>query len=124
MLAKGITSFYKIENGKRLYYDIAFSILSNRYLAGEAFIIMSNNADKIVWKNSACKLYDLGDDVLGLEWNTKMGSIGGEVLEAVNKSITIAEEKYKGLVIANEGPQFSAGANVGMIFMLAARTGV
>jgi 3-hydroxyacyl-CoA dehydrogenase len=81
---------------------------------------MNNNADKIVWKNSACKLYDLGDDVLGLEWYTKLGSIGGEVLEAINRSIAVAEEKYKGLVIANEGPQFSAGANVGMIFMLAA----
>ena len=119
MLAKGFTSFYKIENGKRLYYDVA----SQSYKAtpgGESFIIMSNNADKIVWQNSACKLYDLGDDVLGLEWYTKMGSIGGEVLEGVNRSIAIAEEKYKGLVIANEGPQFSAGANVGMIFMLAA----
>jgi 3-hydroxyacyl-CoA dehydrogenase len=119
MLAKGFTSFYKIEDGKRLYYDIA----SQSYKptpGGEAFIVMSNNADKIVWKNSACKLYDLGDDVLGLEWYTKMGSIGGEVIEGINRSIAIAEEKYKGLVIANEGPQFSAGANVGMIFMLAA----
>jgi 3-hydroxyacyl-CoA dehydrogenase len=119
MLAKGNTSFYKIENGKRMYYDIA-SQAYKQVPGGDAFIIMSNNADKIIWKNSACKLYDLGDDVLGLEWYTKMGSIGGEVLEGVNRSISIAEEKYKGLVIANEGPQFSAGANVGMIFMLAA----
>lgn len=119
MLSKGFTSFYKIENGKRLFYDVT-SQSYKTVPGGEAFIIMSNNADKIVWNNSACRLYNLGDDVLGLEWNTKMGSIGGEVLEAINKSIAIAEEKYKGLVIANEGPQFSAGANVGMIFMLAA----
>ena len=119
MLAKGVTSFYKIENGKKLYYDIPSQTYKTTP-GGEAFIVMSNNADKIVWKNSACKLYDLGNDVLGLEWYTKMGSIGGEVLEGINKSISLAEEKYKGLVIANEGPQFSAGANVGMIFMLAA----
>jgi len=56
---------------------------------------------------------------LGLEWNTKMGSIGGEVLEGIQKSIALAEEKYKGLVIANDTQNFSAGANVGMIFMLA-----
>ena len=56
---------------------------------------------------------------LGLEWYTKMGSIGGEVLEGIQKSIALAEEKYKGLVIANDGANFSAGANVGMIFMLA-----
>jgi 3-hydroxyacyl-CoA dehydrogenase len=48
-----------------------------------------------------------------------MGSIGGEVLEGIQTSIGLAEEKYRGLVIANEGQNFSAGANVGMIFMLA-----
>jgi 3-hydroxyacyl-CoA dehydrogenase len=48
-----------------------------------------------------------------------MGSIGGEVLEGIQRSISLAEEKFKGLVIANDGQNFSAGANVGMIFMLA-----
>lgn len=118
-IAEGNNSFYKVENGKRLYYDVS----SKKYLAtpgGESFIILSDLKEKIVWKNSACNLYDLGNDVVGLQWNTKMGSIGSEVLEALNKSISIAEEKYKGLVVANEGPQFSAGANIGMIFMLAA----
>jgi 3-hydroxyacyl-CoA dehydrogenase len=118
-LSEGNTSFYKVENGKRLYYDVS----SKKYLAlpgGNSFIILSDLKEKTVWKNSACNLYDMGDDIVGLQWNTKMGSIGSEVLEAVNKSIAMAEEKYKGLVIANEGSQFSAGANVGMIFMLAA----
>ncbi len=118
-VAEGNTSFYKVENGKRLYYDVG----SKKYFpfpGGEAFIILSDLTEKTVWKNSACHLYDLGDDVVALSWNTKMGSIGGEVLEAINKSIAIAEEKYKGLVIANEAPQFTAGANVAMIFMLAA----
>ncbi len=115
----GNTSFYKIENGKRL----CFTVSNKKYLplpGGDAFIILSDLKEKTVWKNSACNLYDIGDNVLGLQWNTKMGSIGGEVLEAINKSIAIAEERYKGLVIANEGLQFSAGANVGMIFMYAA----
>jgi 3-hydroxyacyl-CoA dehydrogenase len=84
-----------------------------------AFIVMKHFEGQTVWKNSACRTYHLGDDVLGLEWYTKMGSIGGEVLEGIQKSISLAEEKYKGVVIANEGNNFSAGANVGMIFMLA-----
>jgi len=118
MLEAGVKSFYKVENGKRLYYDVASR--SYRSLpGGDAFIVMKNFENQTVWKNSNCRLYHLGDDVLGLEWNTKMGSIGGEVLEAIQKSISKAEEKYKGLVIANEGPNFSAGANVGMIFMFA-----
>lgn len=118
MLGSGIKNFYKTENGKRYYYDLN----SNSYSplpGGEAFLVMKNFSYQTVWKNSACRLYHLNDDVLGLEWYTKMGSIGGEVLEGIQKSIGIAEEKYKGLVIANNDANFSAGANVGMIFMLA-----
>ncbi len=118
MLASGISSFYKVENGKRYYYDI----VSKSYQpmpGGEAFIVMKNFEGQTVWKNAACRAYHLGDDVIGLEWSTKMNSMGGEVLEAIQKSIGVAEEKYKGLVIANEGANFSAGANVGMIFMMA-----
>ena len=118
MLANGITSFYKVENGKKLCYDVA----SGAYKAlpgGDAFLVLKNKADKLVWKNSACRLYDIGDGIAGFEWNSKMNSIGGEVLEGLNKAITLSEEKFNGLVIANEGPNFSAGANVGMIFMLA-----
>ncbi len=122
MLGKGIKSFYKIENGIRLSY----SPLSGSMIpppagggGGAAFIVMSNYQDKMVWKNASCKLYHLGDDVLGLQWFTKMGSIGGDVLSGIQTAIDKAEKSHKGLVIANEGTNFSAGANVGMIFMLA-----
>ena len=118
MLAAGNRSFYKIEGGKKLYFDQN----SKTYKAlpgGDAFIVMSNYQDRQIWKNGSCKLYDLGEDVLGLQWFTKMGSIGGDVLAGIQAAIDKAEKNYKGLVIANEGPNFSAGANVGMIFMLA-----
>lgn len=118
MIAAGNKSFYKIENGKRLSYDPA-SKTYKPLPGGDAFIVMSNFQDKVIWKNGSCKLYHLGDDVLGLQWNTKMGSIGGDVLSGIQTSIEKAEKEYKGLVIANEGANFSAGANVGMIFMLA-----
>ena len=84
MIAAGAKSFYKVANGKRLFYDIA----SKDYKTipgGEAFIVMKNFANETVWKNSACRTYHLGDDVLGMEWYTKMGSIGGEVLEGIQK---------------------------------------
>lgn len=128
MLASGITSFYKTENGKQVVYQPVFdnaipvateSAGYSPLPGGEAFIVMKNFENQTVWKNGACNLYHLGDGVLGLEWYTKLGTIGGEVLEGIQKSISLAEETYKGLVIANNAPQFSAGANVGMIFMLA-----
>src|ERR1700722_18191746 len=118
MLAAGVKSFYKTEGGKRLYYDIA----TKKYVplpGGNAFLVMKNFEEQTVWKNSACRLYHLGDEVLGLEWAAKLGTIGGEVLEGIQRSIALAEEKYKGLVIAGDGTNFSAGANVGLIFMLA-----
>jgi 3-hydroxyacyl-CoA dehydrogenase len=127
MLATSNKSFYKTENGKSLYYQPNFSSPIGGGKAGaykqipgtESFIILNNYKDKIVWKNSNAALYDIGDDVVALQWNTKMNTIGSEVLEAINKSIAIAEEKFKGLVIANDGANFSAGANIGMIFMYA-----
>ena len=118
MIASGATSFFKLESGKRLYYDFTtkqYQLMPGAY----ANLVFNHHTDKIVWKNAACRLYDIGDGVAGLEWSTKMNSIGSEVLEGVNKAITIAEEKFKGLVIANESANFSAGANVGMIFMYA-----
>src|SRR6187401_2760717 len=118
MLAAGNKTFYTIEKGKKLYYD-QNSKTYKPLPGGDAFIVMSNYQDKQIWKNGSCKLYNLGDDVLGLQWFTKMGSIGGDVLAGIQTAIDKAEKGHKGLVIANEGANFSAGANVGMIFMLA-----
>jgi len=117
MSSKGLI-FYKVMEGKRYYYDIQ----SNDYKlipGADSFIILSDLKEKTIWKNSACTMVDMGDGIAGFGWNTKMNSIGGEVLEGLNKAIGIAEEKCHGMVIANEGNLFSAGANVGMIFMLA-----
>jgi 3-hydroxyacyl-CoA dehydrogenase len=117
MLEKG-DGFYSIKEGKRYYYDITSD--SYQLLPGtDSFIILSDLKEKTIWKNSGSQLIDLGNDIFSFSWNTKMNSIGGEVLEGLNKSIALSEEKAKGLVIANEGNLFSAGANVGMIFMLA-----
>jgi len=117
MVAEG-KDFYKVVDGKRFYYDIAtrdYKIIPG----AESFIILSDLKEKTIWKNSACHLVDMGDGIGGFSWNTKMNSIGGEVLEGLNKAIALAEQKCNGLVIANESALFSAGANVGMIFMLA-----
>jgi 3-hydroxyacyl-CoA dehydrogenase len=119
MLNKGIVSFYKIDNGKRQYYDIKSGTYKN--IPGkEAFIILDNyRSNKPVWKNIGATLHDIGDGVLDLEFQTKMNSIGSEILEAIQKSIEIAEKDFNGLVIGNDGQNFSAGANLAMMFMLA-----
>jgi 3-hydroxyacyl-CoA dehydrogenase len=118
MLAAGNKTFYKVENGNILSYDP--SSRSYKSIPGSKdFIILGNYKDKTVWKNGSTNIYDIGDGVLGVQWNTKMNSIGGDVLAGISKAIEMAEKNYKGVVIANEGANFSAGANVGMIFMFA-----
>ncbi|MGZ3764340.1 MAG: enoyl-CoA hydratase-related protein, partial [Mucilaginibacter sp.] len=119
MLASGAKSFYKIDDGKRLYYDIPSK--TYKIIPGtEGFILLDNiRATSTVWKNSGTTITDIGDGILNLEFHTKMNTIGGEVVEGINKAISLAEANYKGLVISNEGANFSAGANVGMIFMMA-----
>ena len=118
-ISKGNSSFYKIKNGKKYYY----SITSGEYLlkhGADQFIILDAYRENIVWKNAGCTLIDIGDGVLNLEFHTKMNTIGGEIIEGMNTSIKIAEKDFRGLVVGNEGQNFSAGANLAMIFMFAA----
>ncbi len=119
MLASGATTFYKVENGSKKYYDIPTK--SYKVIPGtESFILLDNiRGNKTVWKNSGAVVTDIGDGIINLEWNTKMNSIGAEVIEGIHKAIDIAEKDFRGLTISNEGANFSAGANVGMIFMMA-----
>jgi len=119
-MIKDNTHFYKIEDGVRKFYDIPTK--SYKVIPGaDEFIALENiRSTKTVWKNSGVTITDLGDGILNAEFHTKMNTIGGEVLQGLNKAVEIAEKDYKGLVISNDGANFSAGANVGMIFMLAA----
>lgn len=121
MLAAGNKSFYKLENGVRKYYDVTSK--SYKSIPGrESLIILSDlqASNKPVWKNASCRVDDIGDGVLNVSWNTKMNSLGGEVLEAINKGIDIAEQQgWKGVVLSHNGVNFSAGANLAMIFMFA-----
>ncbi len=122
MVAKGVKSFYSTDKGKKLYYDIpsgAYKVIPG---TENLIILDALRETNVVWSNSGSTLFDIGDGVLNLEFHTKMNTIGSEILQGLNKAIDIAESdpKWKGLVLANDGDNFSAGANLGMIFMLAA----
>jgi 3-hydroxyacyl-CoA dehydrogenase len=120
MLAAGVTSFYRTENGQCSFYDIASK--SYKPVPGQEHqLVLSRLPESsIVWKNASCTVRDIGDGILALSWSTKMNTIGGDVLAGIQKAIDLAEASYNGLVIYNDGEHFSAGANVGMIFMMAA----
>ncbi|MDB3887398.1 3-hydroxyacyl-CoA dehydrogenase/enoyl-CoA hydratase family protein [bacterium] len=119
MLVAGCETFYKIENGKKFYYEISsksYQLIPNsdKYIS-----LKTLSKESVIWSNSGTTIKELGDGVINLEFHTKMNTIGGEVLAGINKAVELAEQSYKGLVISNTGENFSAGANVGLIFMMA-----
>ena len=119
MLSAGHTSFYKVEDGIKKYYDIPSK--SYKTIPGaDNFIILDHlRTNKVLFKNAGASIIDLGDGILNVEFHSKMNTIGGDTLSAINKAIDMAEKDYRGVVIGNDGANFSAGANVGMIFMMA-----
>lgn len=120
MIASGQKSFYSIDKGIASYYDIPKK--NNIIIPGkENFIILDNiRKTSKVWENSGSVIHDLGDGIINLEFTSKMNTIGGEVLQGIQKAISLAEKDFRGLIIGNQGDNFSVGANIAMIFMLAA----
>ncbi|MEY2629982.1 MAG: putative 3-hydroxyacyl-CoA dehydrogenase, partial [Bacteroidota bacterium] len=119
MIASGNTSFYTIKEGATYFYNLQ-SKSQNKIPGQDSFIILNNiRESKKVWSNSGAVIHDLGDGILNLEFQSKMNTIGGDVLAGINKAIDLAEKQYNGLVIGNQAANFSVGANIGMIFMMA-----
>jgi len=119
MIEGGFNTFYTVEDGVRKYYDQT----SKSYVeipGKSSFIILDTiRSQSVVWENSGATLFDLGDDVLNLEFHTKMNTMGTDVIQGVHKAIDLAEKDYRGLVIGNQAANFSAGANLGILFMYA-----
>ncbi len=117
-LAKGNTTFYQLKKGKKYFYSIAKGNYS-LFPGSDQFLLLDSHRENTLWKNAGCSIIDIGDGVLNLEFHSKMNTIGGEIIEGVNTAINMAEKDFRGLTIANEGQNFSAGANLALIFMFA-----
>lgn len=119
MIDAGCDSFYSYEKGKKMYYDIPSK--SYKIIPGTEGMVFLDafKENNVVWEKPGATIYDIGDGVLNLEFHTKMNSVDADVIEGINTAITMAEKDYKGLVIGNEGQNFSAGANLAMLFMYA-----
>ena len=120
MIESGSDSFYSIQDGATYSYDIPKKI-QEKIPGQDSFIILDNvRKTTEVFKNSGVSVQDLGDGILNVEFQSKMNTIGGDVLAGLNKAIDMAEQGFQGLIVGNQGPNFSVGANIGMIFMMAA----
>ncbi|MBT8254443.1 MAG: enoyl-CoA hydratase/isomerase family protein, partial [Bacteroidia bacterium] len=119
MKASGHMSFYTVVDGATHFYDIK-SKTHIKKPGQDAFIILDNiRKSNEVWKNSGVVIEDIGDGIINVEFQSKMNTIGGDVLAGLNKAIDLAEADFQGLVVGNQAANFSVGANIGMIFMMA-----
>ncbi|HQV00677.1 MAG TPA: 3-hydroxyacyl-CoA dehydrogenase/enoyl-CoA hydratase family protein, partial [Bacteroidia bacterium] len=119
-LKSGITSFYQVQKAQSYCYHPGtnkYELIPGRQWQVDLNILRKTNK---IWGNSGSTLTDLGNGIVNLEFHTKMNAVGSEILQGINKAIDIAEQQgWRGVVIGNDAPNFSAGANLAMILMLA-----
>lgn len=120
MLASGATSFYKNEGGNHSFYDL----VAGEYKpmpARPGVMILKDIKERtgVIKSNPGASLIDIGDGVACLEFHSKMNSIGGDTVSMMNFALDEVEKNFKGLVVGNQGGNFSAGANIMMLLLAA-----
>lgn len=120
MLDSGAETFYKYENGTRSFYDLVnggYRELPER----QGVIVLKSVKDRtgVIKKNTGASLIDIGDGVACLEFHSKMNSIGGDTMQMLKFAVDEVEKNHVGLVIGNQGGNFSAGANIMMLLLAA-----
>jgi len=119
MLQSENSNFYSIKDGAKYYYSIP-SKTQEKIPGQDSFIILDNIREaKTIWSNAGASIQHLGGGVLNIEFQSKMNTLGGEVLQAINKGIDLAETEYEAVILGNQAPNFSVGANLAMAFMMA-----
>jgi 3-hydroxyacyl-CoA dehydrogenase len=119
MLGRGCDCFYRTTSGGKEVYQPATG--SYMPVPGSQGIVRLEllRGTKTLWKNAGCSVMDIGEGILNLEFHTKMNALGSEIIAGFHQAVNRAEQDFRGLVIGNDGEVYSAGANLGMVFMLA-----
>ncbi|MFN0138773.1 MAG: 3-hydroxyacyl-CoA dehydrogenase/enoyl-CoA hydratase family protein [Pyrinomonadaceae bacterium] len=120
MLASGATTFYKSEKGAHSYYDLVaggYKPVPQR--PGVMILKDVKERSGVIKTNPGASLIDIGDGVCALEFHSKMNSIGGDTVQMMNFAIDEVERNHVGLVVGNQGGNFSAGANIMMLLLAA-----
>jgi 3-hydroxyacyl-CoA dehydrogenase len=118
---RGIERFYALEGGRRRYLDLATRAFRDEPVPADAVdLTVLAKAGAEVERNAGASVLDLGDGVFCLEFHSKMNAIGGDTLAMIHRAVRRAEAEGQGLVVANQGANFSAGANLALLAMAAA----
>ena len=118
MLASGRETFYAVDGTR----DTAWDIRSKK-----AAVVPENprairvdhlrRRGKALEENDSASLWDMRDGALLLEFHSKMNSVDDGMVAMMNRALDRAEASARGLVIGNDGANFSAGANIMALLM-------
>ncbi|MCC6300072.1 MAG: 3-hydroxyacyl-CoA dehydrogenase/enoyl-CoA hydratase family protein [Anaerolineales bacterium] len=113
MLKNGVESFYQYKSGEKV---AVYDAVKGKYVKlrkPEGAVMLKGT--KVVTQNAGATLRDMGDGVACLEFHTKMNSLDDDVMNMAVEAMGRLETDFDGLVIGNEGENFSAGANLFMM---------
>jgi 3-hydroxyacyl-CoA dehydrogenase len=123
VLASPKKSFYDTERGHTSYFDLASGALEQ--IEEPAGIIVLKSLEEragVVQENSGASLIDLGQGVLCCEFHSKMNAIGADIVAMIQAGVNRLGSEFDAMVIANQAPNFSVGANL-MLLLIAAQEG-
>jgi 3-hydroxyacyl-CoA dehydrogenase len=109
----GARPFYRVENGRRQYLISSGEYADVKRAEGVLLLEDVKLHSQPLLKNGSAALWDVGDGVVVFEFTTKMNTFDQQIMELIGEATALVQRKYKALVIYNEGPNFSAGANLG-----------
>ncbi|HEV8663777.1 MAG TPA: 3-hydroxyacyl-CoA dehydrogenase/enoyl-CoA hydratase family protein [Candidatus Methylomirabilis sp.] len=120
VLAAGPRTFYGEKDGARTVFDPA---ARGHRPAPEDPVVLSlarrKAAGALVERRGGASLVDLGDGVLGLEFHSKMNALGADAIAQLERGLHRAATDFAALVIGNQGPHFSAGADLSLLLFSA-----
>ena len=118
ILSTATKTFYGRSDGKTTYFDLASKQQEEiTYPKGILFLTQLKEQGKVIKKNAGASLIDLGDGVACVEFHSKMNTIGGDTIQMIHEGLKTAREGFGGLVIGNQGQNFSVGANLMLILL-------
>ena len=115
----GEKSFYGVEDGRRQFLGLDGAYHDLVRPEGVLLLDDIKLAGKPVLKNASAALWDIGDGVACFEFTSKMNAMDPDIIALLAKSIEIVKQRFRALVIYNEGENFSVGANLGLALFAA-----
>jgi 3-hydroxyacyl-CoA dehydrogenase len=117
-LANGRTSFYESEKGQTSVFDLCTGSMKKvEEPAGILILKHLKDAGREIERNTGASLIDLGDGVVCCEFHAKMNAIGADLIAMIHKGLKRLESEFEAMVIANQGTNFSVGANLMLVLI-------